>query len=84
MKNTSAMSIASIIALAGMATAQPLVDGIFDEVTEGDLYGPIRWVNTVPTGFGDNVAGLFNGGRLRKPRDRQHRCRDLHREERPG
>jgi hypothetical protein len=61
-----------------------LIDGVFDAGTESDFYGPIRWVNTVPTGFGDNMAGDVHRRRLRRPRERRHRHRDLHPEERPG
>jgi len=69
MKNTSAMSIASIVAAAGLAMAQPTIDGVYDAANEEAFYGPIRWVNTVPTAFGDNVAGLFNGGDFGNPGD---------------
>ena len=61
------MSAAMLAGLAGLATAQPTIDGVFDEVTEADFYGPIRWVNSVPTQFGDNMAGMFNGGDFGDP-----------------
>ncbi len=67
MTRTQFLGAALLAASAGLATAQPVIDGVYDDATENQYYGPIRWVNTVPTGFGDNVAGLFNGGNFGDP-----------------
>lgn len=67
MNRKNLMSAAVLVGLAGMATAQPTIDGVYDAGTEADFYGPIRWVNSVPTQFGDNSAGLFNGGSFGDP-----------------
>lgn len=58
---------AALFGLAGLAIAQPTMDGIYDDALENGFFGPIRWVNTVPTLFGDNTAGLFNGGSFGDP-----------------
>lgn len=67
MKRSHILGAALLAASAGLAFAQPVIDGIYDDVNENQFYGPIRWVNTVPTGFGDNVAGMFNGGNFGDP-----------------
>ena len=67
MKNIRTFSAAVLAASAGLASAQPLIDGVFDAGTEADFYGPIRWVNSVPTAFGDNEAGEFTGGDFGDP-----------------
>lgn len=67
MERTRAITAAFVAAAAGLAAAQPVIDGIFDSATEASFYGPIRWVNTVPTSFGDNVAGMFTGGNFGDP-----------------
>ena len=54
---------------AGLAAAQPTVDGIYDPGTEGSFYGDHAWINAVPTGFGDNGPGLFQGGDFGNPGD---------------
>ncbi len=56
------ISCAALAACAGLAVAQPTVDGIFDPGTEGSLYSSVQWVQNQPTGFGDNQAGMFTGG----------------------
>ena len=61
------VSATTIAALAGFASAQPVVDGQFDPGTEGSFYSGTIWVNNVPTGFGDNSAGLFTGGNFGDP-----------------
>lgn len=45
----SQLSVLGLVACAGLASAQPVVDGSKDA-----SYGPIQWFQTVPTGFGDN------------------------------
>ncbi len=67
MNRKNAIGAALLASLAGLACAQPTIDGIYDDATESDFYGPIRWVNSVPTGFGDNMAGMFNGGEFGDP-----------------
>ncbi len=67
MTRTHTLCAALLAASAGLAIAQPVIDGVYDDATENQFYGPIRWVNTVPTGFGDNVAGMFNGGNFGDP-----------------
>ncbi len=61
----------TIAVLAGVAAAQPTVDGAFDPGTEGGFYSGTIWVNNVPTGFGDNSAGLFTGGNFGDPENVQ-------------
>lgn len=57
---------AILLAAAGGALAQPIVDGTI----AGDGYGAARAVQTVETGFGDNLSewdaayGVISGGRL--------------------
>ncbi len=63
----SNLTAATLLLLAGTALAQPVIDG---KITPADsaLYGAAKWVNTNPTGFGDNNAGSqppcagFGGG----------------------
>ena len=62
MKIRMTVSAAALCAVAGMAVAQPTLDGVYDPATEGSLYSDIIWFNNVPTGFGDNQAGDFTGG----------------------
>ena len=63
---TANLSAATLLALAGAATAQPVVDGSI----AGDAYGPARAVQTVETGFGDNASewnaayGVITNNRL--------------------
>src|SRR5262245_65937630 len=45
------VSAAAVAALAGQALGQPVIDGIRDDAFYGTT--PI-WVQTQPTGFGDN------------------------------
>ena len=66
--NCKYATAATVLAgLAGLAAAQPTIDGVFDEGAEASFYGPIRWVNGNPTQFGDNTAGMFNGGSFGDP-----------------
>ncbi len=67
MKMHTAISTSVIATIAGMAIAQPTVDGVFDPATEGSFYTDLIWVNNVPTGFGDNQAGDQIGGELGNP-----------------
>jgi hypothetical protein len=67
MKICRLVSVASLLGAAGMAVAQPTVDGIFDAGTEGSFYGDILWTNNVATAFGDNNAGDFTGGNFGNP-----------------
>jgi hypothetical protein len=67
MNHKNLIGAAVLASVAGLASAQPMIDGIYDDAMEADFYGPIRWVNTVPTQFGDNTAGLFNGGTFGDP-----------------
>ncbi len=57
----------ALVAMAGIAVAQPTIDGIYDPGTEGGFYTDLIWVNDVPTAFGDNSAGLFTGGDFGNP-----------------
>ncbi len=67
MKNQRVLCAAVLASLAGTAMAQPTIDGIFDPGTEGALYSDVLWSQNQPTGFGDNVAGLFTGGDFGDP-----------------
>lgn len=67
MKICSIVSAASLCALAGLASAQPVIDGVYDPATEGSFYSDIIWANNVPTAFGDNQAGDFTGGNFGNP-----------------
>jgi hypothetical protein len=62
MKKTTLITAATLTAAAGMAMAQPTVDGVYDPGTEASFYGDILWTNPNPTSFGDNAPGLFDGG----------------------
>jgi len=55
-KNAVCCSALLIAACAGTAMAQPTVDGRIG-TGESGLYGLAKWVNTIPTGFGDANAG---------------------------
>ncbi len=74
MRLATALSAASLVAFAGLASAQPVMDG-----TKDASYGNALFVQTQPTQFGDsnlaspdlangseldNVYGVVNGGRL--------------------
>lgn len=66
--NNRVFQAASILALiAGSAVAQPTLDGVYDAGSEGSFYSGTIWVQNQPTGFGDNVAGLFTGGEFGNP-----------------
>jgi hypothetical protein len=67
MKIRTALNTGVIASIAGLAMAQPTVDGIFDPGTEGMLYSDLIWVQDNPTAFGDNSAGLFTGGEFGNP-----------------
>lgn len=68
MKNVQrVVGIGALMAAAGLALAQPTVDGIFDAGTEGSFYGGVLWSQNQPTGFGDNEAGDFTGGDFGDP-----------------
>ncbi len=54
---------ALLVGAAGLASAQPVIDGQLGT----DAYGPIRWVQNQPTTFGNNVAGT--GGTLGDPQN---------------
>lgn len=60
------LATAAVAAMAGAAFAAPVVDGTI----AGDTYGAARAVQTVETGFGDNLSelnaayGVIDGGRL--------------------
>ncbi|MFN7429192.1 MAG: GC-type dockerin domain-anchored protein [bacterium] len=59
-KQQQLVNAVALTMLAGtMASAAVTVDG---RITPGDNYGAAKWVNTVPTGFGDNASG--SGGVL--------------------
>ncbi|MEM1184974.1 MAG: hypothetical protein AAGI53_08210 [Planctomycetota bacterium] len=61
MKNVNVSALA-LAAAAGLAVAQPTVDGVFDAGSEASFYGDILWTNPNPTSFGDNPAGGFIAG----------------------
>ncbi|MEM7755697.1 MAG: GC-type dockerin domain-anchored protein [Planctomycetota bacterium] len=69
MKNQCLVSVAGLVAAAGLAVAQPTVDGVFDPGTEASFYGDILWTNPNPTNFGDNSAGLSIAGDAGNPSD---------------
>ncbi len=52
MKSSRGLAVLCLASFAGLAAAQPVVDGAKDA-----SYGAIQWVQNVPTGFGDNVPG---------------------------
>ncbi len=62
MKKMTTVSAATLAAVAGLAVAQPTIDGVYNPATEASVYGNIIWTNPNPTSFGDNSAGLFDGG----------------------
>ena len=67
MKIRKTLCAGAIASIAGMAFAQPTVDGVYDAGTESSFYSDLIWVNNVPTGFGDNSPGLFTGGDFGNP-----------------
>jgi len=67
MKIQSTFGVGLIASIAGMAVAQPTLDGIYDPGTEGSFYTDLIWVQENPTQFGDNSAGLFTGGNFGDP-----------------
>ena len=67
MKIRRTLCAGAIASIAGMAFAQPTVDGVYDAGTESSFYSDLIWVNNVPTGFGDNSPGLFTGGDFGNP-----------------
>lgn len=69
MKNVSSISAAALVAAAGLATAQPTIDGVYDPGTEASFYGDILWTNPNPTSFGDNAAGQSIAGDAGNPGD---------------
>ena len=52
----SAESTRSASVSKAQAGTMPTIDGVLSPAEE-DFYGAIRWVNEVPTNFGDNQAG---------------------------
>ena len=60
MKIFCVTTAAIIAASAGLAVAQPTVDGTVDAAEEA-LY-TTNFIQNIPTGFGDGVAGSFNPG----------------------
>ncbi|MBL4591524.1 MAG: hypothetical protein JKY96_06140, partial [Phycisphaerales bacterium] len=58
-----------LASMAGLAFAQPTIDGVYDAGTEGALYSDVIWFQTVPTGFGDNQTGDQLGGAIGNPAD---------------
>ncbi len=52
MKVPSVLTAAALAAVAGHALAQPVVDGKLSG--DESFYGAIKWVQNVPTAFGDN------------------------------
>jgi hypothetical protein len=66
--NICTIAVSGLIAsIAGMAIAQPTIDGVFDPGTEGSFYSDQIWVQNNPTAFGDNSPGLFTGGDFGNP-----------------
>ena len=56
MQKIATISSSAVLALcAGQAMAQVAVDGRIDSAAEGSLYAGPRWVQNVPTHFGDNA-----------------------------
>jgi len=47
------LTAATLLMVAGTALGQPVLDGKIDGA-DAALYGPAKWVQTNPTGFGDN------------------------------
>lgn len=52
MKVHLGLTASALVAIAGQAFAQPVVDGKL--TGDESLYGAIKWVQNIPTGFGDN------------------------------
>lgn len=69
MRKQAYMFAGTLASIAGLAVAQPTIDGIYDPGTESGFYTDVIWTQTVPTGFGDNSPGLFNGGEFGNPQD---------------
>ncbi|GAB4386641.1 MAG: hypothetical protein Kow0022_16230 [Phycisphaerales bacterium] len=67
MKTQCVLCAVALASLAGLAYAQPTVDGIFDPGTEGAFYSDILWSQNQPTAFGDNLPGMFTGGDFGDP-----------------
>ena len=67
MKIHTFVGASALVAMAGIAIAQPTIDGVYDAGTEGGFYTDLIWVNDNPTAFGDNSAGLFTGGDFGNP-----------------
>lgn len=67
MKKQRVLCAGVLASLAGLAVAQPTVDGVYDPGTEGAFYGDVLWSQNQPTGFGDNQAGMFTGGDFGDP-----------------
>ncbi|MCL4221682.1 MAG: hypothetical protein KJZ65_09990 [Phycisphaerales bacterium] len=67
MTNQRVLCAAVLASVAGLAMAQPTVDGIFNPGTEGSLYSDVLWSQNQPTGFGDNLAGMYTGGDFGDP-----------------
>lgn len=67
MKICTAIGAGMIASIAGMAMAQPTIDGVYDPGTESSFYTDLIWVQNLPTAFGDNSAGLFTGGDFGNP-----------------
>ncbi len=66
MRVSKSVFATAIAACAGLAVAQPTVDGIYDAGTEG-MYSDVIWVQNNPTAFGDNAPGMFEGGDFGNP-----------------
>jgi hypothetical protein len=60
MSHARLLSVVSLLACCGAAVAQPAVNGRLKPE-----YGPVRWVNTTPTGFADNAACVAFGTGIR-------------------
>ena len=69
MKNSMSVSAVALAAVAGLAVAQPTIDGVYDPSTEASVYGDILWTNPNPTSFGDNAAGQSIAGDPGNPAD---------------
>ena len=67
MKKQRVLCAAALASLAGLAIAQPTIDGVYDPGTEGGFYSNVLWSQNQPTGFGDNQAGMFTGGDFGDP-----------------
>ncbi|MBL4698489.1 MAG: hypothetical protein JKX70_06630 [Phycisphaerales bacterium] len=67
MKIRTAVGAGLVASIAGMAMAQPTIDGVYDPATEGAFYSDLIWVQNLPTTFGDNEKGERLGGDLGNP-----------------